>query len=149
MPPVIYVPIGIHGYIRCPVEAEPPVTLVKWNKDGRPLRIEKVTKPPGRDVWGHGGLRTLVSSANAGERHRASCGSSPPSGEKQPCGWDEAACPYRLWAELIRVLAWSPGRLQTRCLHLRDLMPASLQSDLLMALLFFFPLWQLVVKRPF
>lgn len=48
MPPVIYVPIGIHGYIRCPVEAEPPVTLVKWNKDGRPLRIEKVTKPPGR-----------------------------------------------------------------------------------------------------
>ncbi|XP_009955229.1 PREDICTED: protein turtle homolog B, partial [Leptosomus discolor] len=43
MPPVIYVPIGIHGYIRCPVEAEPPVTLVKWNKDGRPLRIEKYT----------------------------------------------------------------------------------------------------------
>ncbi|RLV98112.1 hypothetical protein DV515_00011076 [Chloebia gouldiae] len=41
MPPIIYVPIGIHGYIRCPVEAEPPVTLVKWNKDGRPLRIEK------------------------------------------------------------------------------------------------------------
>ncbi|KFQ29544.1 Protein turtle B, partial [Merops nubicus] len=41
MPPVIYIPIGIHGYIRCPVEAEPPVTLVKWNKDGRPLRIEK------------------------------------------------------------------------------------------------------------
>lgn len=47
MPPIIYVPIGIHGYIRCPVEAEPPVTLVKWNKDGRPLRIEKVTEPPG------------------------------------------------------------------------------------------------------
>nr|XP_034995443.1 protein turtle homolog B isoform X1 [Zootoca vivipara] len=41
MPPVIYVPVGIHGYIRCPVEAEPPVTLVKWNKDGRPLHIEK------------------------------------------------------------------------------------------------------------
>ncbi|CAI5795221.1 protein turtle homolog B isoform X2 [Podarcis lilfordi] len=45
MPPVIYVPVGIHGYIRCPVEAEPPVTLVKWNKDGRPLHIEKVGKP--------------------------------------------------------------------------------------------------------
>uniref|UniRef100_A0A8C9L2T7 Immunoglobulin superfamily member 9B n=1 Tax=Pavo cristatus TaxID=9049 RepID=A0A8C9L2T7_PAVCR len=43
MPPIIYIPIGIHGYIRCPVEAEPPVTLVKWNKDGRPLRIEKVS----------------------------------------------------------------------------------------------------------
>lgn len=52
MPPIIYVPIGIHGYIRCPVEAEPPVTLVKWNKDGRPLRIEKVTGPPGRGGGG-------------------------------------------------------------------------------------------------
>ncbi|CAM5121158.1 unnamed protein product [Natator depressus] len=41
MPPILYVPIGIHGYIRCPVEAEPPVTFVKWNKDGRPLRVEK------------------------------------------------------------------------------------------------------------
>lgn len=62
MPPVIYVPIGIHGYIRCPVEAEPPVTLVKWNKDGRPLRIEKVTEPLGRDAWGRRGgsdLRVL------------------------------------------------------------------------------------------
>ncbi|XP_028931247.1 protein turtle homolog B [Ornithorhynchus anatinus] len=41
MPPIIYVPVGIHGYIRCPVDAEPPATLVKWNKDGRPLQIEK------------------------------------------------------------------------------------------------------------
>ncbi|XP_050777492.1 protein turtle homolog B isoform X4 [Gopherus flavomarginatus] len=41
MPPILYVPIGIHGYIRCPVEAEPPVIFVKWNKDGRPLRFEK------------------------------------------------------------------------------------------------------------
>uniref|UniRef100_A0A8D0H9M4 Protein turtle homolog B n=1 Tax=Sphenodon punctatus TaxID=8508 RepID=A0A8D0H9M4_SPHPU len=41
MPPIIYVPVGIHGYIRCPVEAEPPVTLIKWNKDGRPLHFEK------------------------------------------------------------------------------------------------------------
>lgn len=42
MPPVIYVPVGIHGYIRCPVDAEPPATVVKWNKDGRPLQVEKV-----------------------------------------------------------------------------------------------------------
>ncbi|XP_043937066.1 protein turtle homolog B [Protopterus annectens] len=41
MPPIIYLPIGLPGYIRCPVEAEPPVSLVKWNKDGRPLRLEK------------------------------------------------------------------------------------------------------------
>lgn len=42
MPPIIYVPVGIHGYIRCPVDAEPPATVVKWNKDGRPLQVEKV-----------------------------------------------------------------------------------------------------------
>lgn len=45
MPPVIYVPVGIHGYIRCPVDAEPPATVVKWNKDGRPLQVEKVLEP--------------------------------------------------------------------------------------------------------
>lgn len=49
MPPVIYVPVGIHGYIRCPVDAEPPATVVKWNKDGRPLQVEKVLE--GR-MWG-------------------------------------------------------------------------------------------------
>lgn len=42
MPPVIYVPVGIHGQIRCPVDAVPPVTHVKWNKDGRPLKMDKV-----------------------------------------------------------------------------------------------------------
>lgn len=42
MPPIIYVPVGIHGFIRCPVDAEPPATVVKWNKDGRPLQVEKV-----------------------------------------------------------------------------------------------------------
>ena len=50
MPPVIYVPVGIHGYIRCPVDAEPPATVVKWNKDGRPLQVEKVLE---RCMWGH------------------------------------------------------------------------------------------------
>lgn len=49
MPPVIYVPVGIHGYIRCPVDAEPPATVVKWNKDGRPLQVEKVLE---RHMWG-------------------------------------------------------------------------------------------------
>lgn len=69
MPPIIYVPIGIHGYIRCPVEAEPPVTLVKWNKDGRPLRIEKVREPLGRGGGGTRGVQTLMSSANTREHH--------------------------------------------------------------------------------
>lgn len=50
MPPVIYVPVGIHGYIRCPVDAEPPATVVKWNKDGRPLQVEKVLEGC---MWGH------------------------------------------------------------------------------------------------
>lgn len=31
------------------------------------------------------------------------------SGEKQPRAWDDAVLPYQLWAELIRVLVWSPG----------------------------------------
>lgn len=43
MPPVIYVAIGLPGFIRCPVDANPPVTFVKWKKDGLPLRIEKVS----------------------------------------------------------------------------------------------------------
>lgn len=43
MPSVIYVAIGLPGFIRCPVEANPPVTLVKWKKDGLPLRIDKVS----------------------------------------------------------------------------------------------------------
>lgn len=43
MPSVIYVAIGLPGFIRCPVDANPPVTLVKWKKDGLPLRIEKVS----------------------------------------------------------------------------------------------------------
>lgn len=43
MPSVIYVAIGLPGFIRCPVDANPPVTLVKWKKDGLPLRIDKVS----------------------------------------------------------------------------------------------------------
>lgn len=44
MPPAIYVAIGLPGFIRCPVDANPPATLVKWTKDGSPLRIEKVSR---------------------------------------------------------------------------------------------------------
>lgn len=43
MPPVIYVAISLPGFIHCPVDANPPVTLVKWKKDGLPLRIDKVS----------------------------------------------------------------------------------------------------------
>lgn len=43
MPSVIYVAISLPGFIRCPVDANPPVTLVKWKKDGLPLRIDKVS----------------------------------------------------------------------------------------------------------
>lgn len=42
MPPVIYVPRKLPGIIRCPVDANPPVISVKWEKDGYPLRVEKV-----------------------------------------------------------------------------------------------------------
>lgn len=83
MPPIIYVPIGIHGYIRCPVEAEPPVTLVKWNKDGRPLRIEKVTKPPGRGgggTEGFGPSRPQQTAVSSSRRPVGPC----LSGEEEP-----------------------------------------------------------------
>ncbi|KAL4647477.1 hypothetical protein GN956_G8649 [Arapaima gigas] len=41
MPPVMYIPKKMTGYIRCPVDANPPVTWVKWEKNGLPLRLEK------------------------------------------------------------------------------------------------------------
>lgn len=47
MPPVIYVPRKLPGIIRCPVDANPPVISVKWEKDGYPLRVEKVRLPQG------------------------------------------------------------------------------------------------------
>uniref|UniRef100_A0A672SPQ7 Immunoglobulin superfamily member 9B n=1 Tax=Sinocyclocheilus grahami TaxID=75366 RepID=A0A672SPQ7_SINGR len=54
MPPLIYVAIGLPGYIRCPVDANPPVTSVKWKKDGLPLRIEKY---PGWSQMEDGSIR--------------------------------------------------------------------------------------------
>ncbi|KAL0994526.1 hypothetical protein UPYG_G00123500 [Umbra pygmaea] len=54
MPPGIYVAIGLPGFIRCPVDANPPVTLVKWTKDGNPLRIEKY---PGWSQMEDGSIR--------------------------------------------------------------------------------------------
>ncbi|KAF1378981.1 hypothetical protein PFLUV_G00196260 [Perca fluviatilis] len=54
MPSVIYVAIGLPGFIRCPVDANPPVTLVKWKKDGLPLRIDKY---PGWSQMDDGSIR--------------------------------------------------------------------------------------------
>uniref|UniRef100_A0A671U2H5 Immunoglobulin superfamily member 9B n=1 Tax=Sparus aurata TaxID=8175 RepID=A0A671U2H5_SPAAU len=54
MPSVIYVAISLPGFIRCPVDANPPVTLVKWKKDGLPLRIDKY---PGWSQMEDGSIR--------------------------------------------------------------------------------------------
>ncbi|XP_061607645.1 protein turtle homolog B isoform X4 [Phyllopteryx taeniolatus] len=54
MPSVLYVAIGLPGFIRCPVDANPPVTLVKWKKDGLPLRIDKY---PGWSQMDDGSIR--------------------------------------------------------------------------------------------
>uniref|UniRef100_A0A3B3HKH6 Immunoglobulin superfamily, member 9Bb n=1 Tax=Oryzias latipes TaxID=8090 RepID=A0A3B3HKH6_ORYLA len=54
MPSVIYVAIGLPGFIRCPVDANPPVTLVKWKKDGLFLRIDKF---PGWSQMDDGSIR--------------------------------------------------------------------------------------------
>lgn len=60
MPPVIYVPRKLPGIIRCPVDANPPVTSVKWEKDGYPLRVEKVSGPGGRGVMGGSAFTLLI-----------------------------------------------------------------------------------------
>uniref|UniRef100_A0A8C8E0M1 Immunoglobulin superfamily, member 9Bb n=1 Tax=Oryzias sinensis TaxID=183150 RepID=A0A8C8E0M1_9TELE len=54
MPSVIYVAIGLPGFIRCPVDANPSVTLVKWKKDGLFLRIDKF---PGWSQMDDGSIR--------------------------------------------------------------------------------------------
>uniref|UniRef100_A0A672RB11 Immunoglobulin superfamily, member 9Ba n=1 Tax=Sinocyclocheilus grahami TaxID=75366 RepID=A0A672RB11_SINGR len=54
MPPVIYVPRKLPGIIRCPVDANPPVMSVRWEKDGYPLRIEKY---PGWSQMADGSIR--------------------------------------------------------------------------------------------
>ncbi|KAM8835942.1 protein turtle homolog B isoform 1-T1 [Synchiropus picturatus] len=54
MPSVIYVAIGLPGFIRCPVDANPPVVMVKWKKDGLPLRIDKY---PGWSQMEDGSIR--------------------------------------------------------------------------------------------
>ncbi|XP_028838997.1 protein turtle homolog B isoform X3 [Denticeps clupeoides] len=54
MPSVIYAAIGLPGFIRCPVDANPPITMVKWRKDGLPLRIEKY---PGWSQMEDGSIR--------------------------------------------------------------------------------------------
>ncbi|XP_057676324.1 protein turtle homolog B-like isoform X1 [Corythoichthys intestinalis] len=54
MPSVLYVAIGLPGFIRCPVDANPPVTLVRWKKDGLPLRIDKY---PGWSQMDDGSIR--------------------------------------------------------------------------------------------
>uniref|UniRef100_A0A673KEK3 Protein turtle homolog B-like n=1 Tax=Sinocyclocheilus rhinocerous TaxID=307959 RepID=A0A673KEK3_9TELE len=54
MPPVIYAPRKLPGIIRCPVDANPPVMSVRWEKDGYPLRIEKY---PGWSQMADGSIR--------------------------------------------------------------------------------------------
>uniref|UniRef100_A0AAV2J9B8 Uncharacterized protein n=1 Tax=Knipowitschia caucasica TaxID=637954 RepID=A0AAV2J9B8_KNICA len=54
MPAVIYVAIGLPGFIRCPADANPPITMVKWKKDGLPLRIDKY---PGWSQMENGSIR--------------------------------------------------------------------------------------------
>ncbi|XP_048836380.1 protein turtle homolog B isoform X2 [Brienomyrus brachyistius] len=64
MPTVIYVPKRMTGYIRCPTDASPPVTWVKWEKDGFPLRIEK---HPGWSLTDDGSIRvTEVTEESVG-----------------------------------------------------------------------------------
>uniref|UniRef100_A0A8D3CYE2 Immunoglobulin superfamily member 9B n=1 Tax=Scophthalmus maximus TaxID=52904 RepID=A0A8D3CYE2_SCOMX len=62
MPPVIYVPRKLPGIIRCPVDANPPVTSVKWEKDGYPLRVEKY---PGWSLMPDGSIRVAEATEDS------------------------------------------------------------------------------------
>ncbi|CAG08907.1 unnamed protein product [Tetraodon nigroviridis] len=62
MPPVIYVPRKLPGIIRCPVDANPPVTSVKWEKDGYPLRVEKY---PGWSLTPDGSIRVAEATEDS------------------------------------------------------------------------------------
>ncbi|XP_047247474.1 protein turtle homolog B isoform X1 [Girardinichthys multiradiatus] len=62
MPPVIYVPRKLPGLIRCPVDANPPVTSVKWEKDGYPLRVEKY---PGWSLMPDGSIRVAEATEDS------------------------------------------------------------------------------------
>ncbi|XP_077078740.1 uncharacterized protein igsf9b isoform X2 [Siphateles boraxobius] len=41
MPRETYLPVGMGGKIKCPVQAEPPVLYVNWTKDGASLDLEQ------------------------------------------------------------------------------------------------------------
>uniref|UniRef100_A0A3Q2XB52 Immunoglobulin superfamily, member 9Ba n=1 Tax=Hippocampus comes TaxID=109280 RepID=A0A3Q2XB52_HIPCM len=62
MPPVIYVPRKLPGTIRCPADANPPVTSVKWEKDGYPLRVEKY---PGWSLTPDGSIRVAEATEDS------------------------------------------------------------------------------------
>ncbi|XP_018598161.2 protein turtle homolog B isoform X1 [Scleropages formosus] len=83
MPPVMYIPKKMTGYIRCPVDANPPVTWVKWEKNGLPLRLEK---HPGWSLMKDGSIRvTEVTEDSLGTytcmpyNLMGTSGKSPPS----------------------------------------------------------------------
>ncbi|KAI4815303.1 hypothetical protein KUCAC02_005452 [Chaenocephalus aceratus] len=65
MPPVIYVPRKLPGVIRCPVDANPPVTSVKWEKDGYPLRVEKISVTPGWSLMQDGSIRVAEATEDS------------------------------------------------------------------------------------
>uniref|UniRef100_A0A8C7WMN8 Immunoglobulin superfamily member 9B n=1 Tax=Oryzias sinensis TaxID=183150 RepID=A0A8C7WMN8_9TELE len=71
MPPVIYVPRKLPGIIRCPVDANPPVTSVKWEKDGYSLRVEKdppyFNVRPGGEYRQEAGRELVIPCAASGD----------------------------------------------------------------------------------
>ena len=44
MPLTLYLPNGMLGRIECPVEANPPVTLVVWMKNDKVIDLERNTR---------------------------------------------------------------------------------------------------------
>jgi len=76
MPSRIYLPLGMTGRIDCPVEANPPVTLIQWSKDEVHLMNHSHVK-----VNKQGTL--IISSVLASDQGQYSCRPYSPLGEGQ------------------------------------------------------------------
>lgn len=75
MPSRIYLPLGMTGRIDCPVEANPPVTLIQWSKDERLMNQTHVK------VNKQGTL--IISSVLATDQGQYSCRPYSPLGDGQ------------------------------------------------------------------
>lgn len=75
MPVQLYLPRGMMGRIQCPVEANPPVTLILWSKNDRLIDVTQMTR---MKVNKEGAL--VIKSVIAADEGKYSCTPYSPLG---------------------------------------------------------------------